>query len=125
HGSEASSPQATAKRGKAGAVTASALPPARSVPSPPASAAGDVLDALLARGDPGHHRPQLCTDLLDLVLGALGLELVVASPAALGLLDPLLGEAAVLDLVDDLAHLGLDGVVDDARAVGEAAGHGR
>src|SRR3546814_10851999 len=74
-----------------------------------ASAARDVLDALLALGDPRHHGPELLADLLDLVLGTLGLQALVAGPTALALGHPLGGEAAVLDLVEDLAHLRLHG----------------
>src|SRR3546814_4257079 len=80
-----------------------------------ASAARDVLDALLALGDPRHHGPELLADLLDLVLGTLGLQALVAGPTALALGHPLGGEAAVLDLVEDLAHLRLHGRVDDPR----------
>src|SRR3546814_1771740 len=86
-----------------------------------ASAARDVLDALLALGDPRHHGPELLADLLDLVLGTLGLQALVAGPTALALGHPLGGEAAVLDLVEDLAHLRLHGRVDDPRAAGEVA----
>src|SRR5688500_7401972 len=85
------------------------------------SAAAGVLRALLAGGDPRHHAAQLLADRLDLVLLALPLEPleVLAAGAALG--DPLLGERAALDLAEDRAHLGLDGVVDDAGTPGEVA----
>ena len=61
---------------------------------------------------------ELLADPLDLVLLAAGLELLVPLAAALALGHPLLGERAVLDLVEDLLHLGLHRVGDDARSRG-------
>ena len=65
------------------------------------SAARDVLDLLLAGGDEGHHVAQFGADLLDLVLLAGLLEPLVVRPAVGVLGDPLGGEPAVLDLVED------------------------
>ncbi len=50
------------------------------------------------------------------MLGVLLLVLVVPLQAAVVLVHPVLGEGAVLDLGEDLLHLGLGGVGDDARA---------
>src|SRR3546814_8403840 len=60
------------------------------------------------------------SDVCSSVL-TLGLQALVAGPTALALGHPLGGEAAVLDLVEDLAHLRLHGRVDDPRAAGEVA----
>src|SRR5262245_23072954 len=82
-------------------------------------AARDVLDPLLARGDPGHHGPQLGADHLDRVRLALLAQLAVAGPARVRLGDPFVGELAGADLVEDRPHLGAHRVVDDPRAPGE------
>ena len=60
-------------------------------------------------------------DELDRVVLALLLEALVVRPAGLALGDPLVGELAVLDLVEDAPHLGAGLVGDDARAAGEVA----
>src|SRR5918993_2278529 len=85
------------------------------------SAARDVLDPLLAGRDPRHHRPQAGADLLDRVLLAGLLQPLEVGPARLGLGDPLVGELAGLDLVEDRLHLGPDRLADDAGAAGEVA----
>src|SRR2546422_3824901 len=72
-----------------------------------AGAAAGLLQALLAGRDPRHHRPELGADLLDLQVLGLAPVLVEVGAAVLILGDPLLGETAVLDLVEDAAHLGL------------------
>src|SRR5205807_5822050 len=77
-----------------------------------AGAAAGLLQTLLAGRDPRHHRPQLGADLLDLVLARLAAVLVEVGAALLVLGDPLIGEGAVLDLVEDAAHLGLGLLVD-------------
>src|SRR5438067_466070 len=90
----------------------------------PRAAAG-LGQALLAGRDPRHHGPELGADLLDLVVAGLAPVLVEVGPPVLVLGDPLLGEAAVLDLVEDAAHLRLGLLVDDPRAPGVVAVLGR
>ena len=85
----------------------------------PWSALAQLVLALVDQGlllDPGHHGAQLGADLLDLVgvvEAAGGLE---AGLAGLALADPLRGEVAGLDVLEDALHLGAGLVVDDARA---------
>ena len=74
---------------------------------------GDVFEALPAGGDEGHHRPKLGADRLDRVAPAGRPQRVEARPAGPVLRHPLLGEAPVLDLLEDLPHLGADALVDD------------
>src|SRR3569623_1348978 len=50
--------------------------------------------------------------------------LAAATKAGVVLGDPVVGEGAVLDLGEDLLHLGLGGVVDDARTGDVVAPHG-
>src|SRR4051812_15774942 len=83
--------------------------------------AGGVLHLLLPLADPRHHAAQLLADGLDLVLGVGGPQLVEPLAPAARLGDPLLGEGAVLDLGEDLLHLGLHVGVDDARPAGDVA----
>ena len=88
---------------------------------PPLASATLVLPALI-HGIIARSRD---ADELDRVVLALLLEALVVGPAGLALGDPLVGEAAVLDLVEDAAHLGARLVGDDARAAGEVAVLGR
>src|SRR5690606_17656335 len=71
------------------------------------------LRALLVQ--PRHARAQRGADLLDRVLQVLAHELVVDRLAGLVLLDPRAGELALLDVLEDAAHLLLGAVVHDAR----------
>src|SRR5690349_22586660 len=80
---------------------------------------------LAALFQPRHAGAQRRTDLLDLVI-EIGLhERVVVRAAARVLGDPLLDELALLDLLQDLAHLLLGLVVDHARAARQVAVLGR
>src|SRR5438270_13892995 len=90
-----------------------------------AGAAAGLLQALLAGRDPRHHGPKLGADLLDLVFLRLTAVFVEVGAAVLVLGDPFIGEAAVLDLVEDAAHLGLGLLVDDARPARVVAVLGR
>src|SRR5690349_15402127 len=80
------------------------------------------LSALL---QPRHARAQLLADLLDRMIEIRLHEAVVLLAAAVVFLDPLLDELALLDLLEDLAHLFLGLVVDHARAASEVAVLGR
>src|ERR1700704_275649 len=71
-----------------------------------ASAARHVLGLGLPGADPRHHGPQLGPHGLDRMLGRLPPQSVEHRPVGLVLQDPLLGEGAGLDLVEDLLHLG-------------------
>src|SRR5437763_3341992 len=86
-----------------------------------AGAAAGLGEALLAGADPRHHRAQLGADLLDLVVLGRAPVLVEVGTAVLVLGDPLVGEASVLDLVEDAAHLGLGLLVHDAGTSGVVA----
>src|SRR5262249_32727016 len=83
--------------------------------------------ALASRGvgegtvDPGHQPAQPGADLLDGMLFSLGAQLGEVRPAVVILGDPLAGEAAVLDLGEDPAHLVFDLRCDDSRPPGEVA----
>src|SRR6185295_17493037 len=86
------------------------------------SSGSRLLAALL---QPRHAGAQFLADLLDLVI-EIGLhERVVVRAAARVFGDPLLDELALLDLLEDLAHLFLGLVVDHARAAREVAVLGR
>src|SRR4051794_20613100 len=65
------------------------------------SAPAHVLGALLAGRHERHHRPQLGTDLLHLVLGTLRLQRGVVGTTVAILRDPLVGELPGLDLLED------------------------
>ena len=62
-----------------------------------------------------HRGAQLRADLLDLVVAVQRAETLELAATGLVLGDPALGEGAVLDLREDLAHRGPDVVVDDPR----------
>src|SRR3954463_10647253 len=66
--------------------------------------------------DEGHHRPELGAHLLDMVLGALGPHRLQSRRAGHVLQDPGVGEGAVLDVAQELAHRLADVLVDHARA---------
>src|SRR4029453_18513262 len=74
---------------------------------------------------PGHAGTQLGAHFLDRVIEVLLDELVVGRLALLVLLDPVLGELALLDVLEDLAHLLLGLRVHDARTADEIAPLGR
>src|SRR6185312_11727886 len=71
--------------------------------------------------DPGHQSPQPRADLLDGVALSLCAQLGEVRPAVVVLGNPLLGEATVLDLGEDPAHLVFDLRRDDPRSTGEVA----
>src|SRR5688572_1703345 len=70
---------------------------------------------------PRHARTQLLAHGFELVIEIRLHEAVVFLAPVGVLLDPLLGELALLDLLENLAHLFLGLVVDDARAAREIA----
>src|SRR5512143_351690 len=77
--------------------------------------------SLPRRLDPGHHLAEPPAHLLD---GMVGVALAHREePGAMGLVlqHPLPGELAGLDLGEDLLHLDLGAIVDDARAPGVVA----
>ena len=80
-------------------------------------AGGNTLDVLL--GHPRHHGAKTGARLFDLMLFAFLEELVVFLQATLVLAHPLLGELAGLNLFENLFHLGLGVLVDDARTTGD------
>src|SRR5690348_7862518 len=74
---------------------------------------------------PRHAGTQFLADLLDRVIEIRLHEAVVFLAAAVVFLDPLLDELALLDFLEDLAHLLLGLVVDHARAAREVTVLGR
>ena len=75
----------------------------------------------LAGFQPGHARAQLRADFFDRVAEVRLQELRVLAPPVLGLGNPLAREFALLDFRQDLFHLLLGGLVDDARPAREIA----
>src|SRR5699024_3842374 len=80
------------------------------------SAAGDLGDRLLPGRDPGHHRPEFTTDLLDFVLFASGAQFIESLPTRTHLTHELFSEAAGGDVFEDPFHLGLRVLVHDPGA---------
>src|SRR3712207_8049666 len=65
--------------------------------------------------DPGHHAAQLAAGLIDRVVLALLAELGEVRSVRVVLRGPLARELAAMDLAENLPHLVLDPLVDDAR----------
>src|SRR5690242_4054837 len=102
----------------------------RSTPGRSGSTAGAASSAglrlLLGRlADPGHHRPQLGPDLLDLMLGRAAAKRLELRPSGRLLGDDVAGEAALLDVAQEAAHRLAHVLVDDDGAAGEVAVLGR
>src|SRR3989442_4270710 len=82
----------------------------------PSRTTGSLIGALHPRRlDPGHHRPEPLADFLDGVLGVPLAHGQEARPVGLVLQHPFAGELARLDLDQDLLHLRLRFLADDAR----------
>src|SRR5690606_20824459 len=124
-----SSSPSRSERGRSGRTARRAgpyRPPERRTPGEgwsPGVAMGSYASGRSVVGvlEPAHHRAQLRAGLLDRVLGQ---RLAVATEvllAAVELLHQLVGEAAVLDLVEDAAHLLLGLGVDQPVTAGVAA----
>src|SRR6185503_10559294 len=77
--------------------------------------------SLPRRLDPGHHLAQPTAHLLDGVVGVTLSHREEAGAMRLVLQHPLPRELAGLDLGEDLLHLGLGPIVDDARPAGVVA----
>src|SRR5689334_25387787 len=75
----------------------------------------------LVLGDPGHHGAQLGPDLLDRMLGRTPAHGLEARLTGIAFLHPVAGETAGLDIVQDLLHLLLRLIGDDAWAAGVVA----
>src|SRR5579883_122904 len=75
----------------------------------------------LGLADPAHHRPEPAADLLHRMLHVLGVVALIVRQTAVVLGDPLTGERAVLDLLEDLPHLSPGGIGDDAGTPGVPA----
>src|SRR5919206_745053 len=82
-------------------------------------------DRLLLGFQPGHHLAQAPPHVLQLGRPRLAPKSLELREPALGLGDPLLGELAALDLVEDPSHLLPRPVVHDARTAGVVAVLGR
>src|SRR5436190_13340744 len=80
---------------------------------------GSTSRLLAALLQPGHAGPQVLADRFELVIEVRLHEAVVFLAAAGVLGDPLLGELALLDFLEDLAHFLLGLVVDHAWAARE------
>src|SRR5262249_37266632 len=84
----------------------------------PSSATGTSTDAMRLRHLAPPERAQALADLLDLGVGELRARLGKRRRAAVHLCDPLARERAVLDVLQDLAHVLAHVLVDDARPHG-------
>src|SRR5262245_6870980 len=96
-----------------------ACSPSRSVVSKIRTTSGSlpfIGDHLLLGMKPGHHRTQLAAHALELRVAGLAAKGEEVGEAGVGLPQPLLGEGAVLDLGQDLAHALANALVHDAGA---------
>src|SRR5215218_7460378 len=80
---------------------------------------------LLFGVQPGHHRSELAAHALELRTAGLAAHREEVGEAGIGLGQPLLGEGAVLDLRQDLAHALANALVDDPGAAQVVAPLGR